>query len=84
MNKTIIVLTDKELEYVVASLQQVYEKAMIVPEDKREERYLNSYYPAPLNFEKEINGTVYHVNTIFDKSSEQSVEEQIKRFLKVK
>jgi len=57
MNKTIIVLTDKELEYVVASLQQVYEKAMIVPEDKRKERYLNSYYPAPLNFEEEIRDT---------------------------
>ncbi len=33
-------------------------------------------YPHPINFEKEIDGTVYTVNTCFDKEASESLEEK--------
>ncbi|MGI5849147.1 MAG: transposon-encoded TnpW family protein [Christensenellales bacterium] len=39
-------------------------------------------YPYPLSFGKEINGTVYAVNTHFDAGARETIREKVDRLLK--
>lgn len=50
----------------------------------REERlawFLRSQYPHPVNFQKEIDGTVYTVNTHFNTAASESIREKAERIL---
>lgn len=48
----------------------------------REERLAwFAHYPYPLKFEKEINGTVYTVNTHFNKSANETIIEKTERII---
>lgn len=40
-----------------------------------------SQYPYPINFEAEIDGTVYSVNTRFDSTASESLEEKAERII---
>ena len=45
--------------------------------------YFKSFYPEQnLNFEKEINGTIYKVNTYFDENAEESILNKFFRLTK--
>lgn len=43
--------------------------------------FRRTQYPHPINFEKEIDGTVYSVNTCFDKEASESLEEKAQRII---
>ena len=50
----------------------------------REERlawFRKSQYPHPVNFQKEIDGTVYTVNTHFNAAASESIREKDERIL---
>ena len=50
----------------------------------KEERlawFRRSQYPYPINFQKEIDGTVYTVNTHFNAESKESIKEKAERIL---
>lgn len=50
----------------------------------REERlawFRRSQYPHPVNFQKEIDGTVYTVNTHFNTAASESIREKAERIL---
>ncbi len=50
----------------------------------KEERlawFRKSQYPHPLNFQKEIGGTIYTVNTHFNAESKESIKEKAERIL---
>ena len=50
----------------------------------KEERlawFRKSQYPHPINFQKEIDGTVYTVNTHFNAASKESIKEKAERIL---
>lgn len=50
----------------------------------KEERlawFCKSQYPHPINFQKEIDGTVYTVNTHFNSESKESIKEKAERIL---
>ncbi|EOS26717.1 hypothetical protein C806_00910 [Lachnospiraceae bacterium 3-1] len=50
----------------------------------KEERlawFCRSQYPHPINFQKEIDGTVYTVNTHFNAASKESIKEKAERIL---
>ena len=50
----------------------------------REERlawFRKSQYPHPVNFQKEIDGTVYTVNTPFNAAASESIREKAERIL---
>ena len=50
----------------------------------KEERlawFRRSQYPHPLNFQKEIGGTIYTVNTHFNAESKESIKEKAERIL---
>ena len=43
--------------------------------------FRKSQYPYPINFETEIDGTVYSVNTHFDSTAGESLKEKAERLI---
>ena len=43
--------------------------------------FRKSQYPYPINFETEIDGTVYSVKTHFDSTASESLEEKAERII---
>ena len=50
--------------------------------EQRFQWYRKHQYCHPVNFEKEIGGTVYSVATYFNESATESIEEKTERILK--
>ena len=68
-----IELTNEEYEFMENLMKELCNKFSKMTREEIAE-YLNSFYPEQnLNFEKEIRGTVYKVNTYFNKDSEQTI-----------
>lgn len=56
----------------------------MLSEMTKEERldwFRRTQYPHPINFEAEIDGTVYSVNTRFDSTASESLEEKAERII---
>ena len=68
-----IELTNEEYEFMENLMKELCNKFSKMTREEIAE-YLKSFYPEQnLNFEKEIKGTVYKVNTYFNKDSEQTI-----------
>ena len=68
-----IELTNEEYEFLENLENESCNKLSKMNNEERAE-YLKSFYPEQnLNFEKEIKGTVYKVNTYFNKDSEHKI-----------
>lgn len=68
-----IELTNKEYEFLENLKNEFCNKLSKMTKAERAE-YLKSFYPEQnLNFEKEIKGTVYKVNTYFKKDAEHTI-----------
>ena len=75
-----IELSNEEYEYVENLKQEYYKKLENMPKDERLQYFRdNIAIENKLNFEKEINGTVYKVNTYFDENAEESILNKIFR-----
>ena len=75
-------LTDKEYEFIENLRNELYDKLSKMNDEERAE-YLKSFYPEQnLNFEKEIKGTVYKVNTYFSKDSEYTILQDLFRIFR--
>ena len=69
-----IELSNEEYEYVEKLKQEYYKKLENMTKDERLQYFRdNIAIENKLNFEKEINGTVYKVNTYFDENAEESI-----------
>ena len=78
-----IELSNEEYEYVENLKQEYYKKLENMTEDERLQYFRdNIAIENKLNFEKEINGTVYKVNTYFDENAEESILAKIFRLTK--
>ena len=78
-----IELSNEEYEYVENLKQEYYKKLENMTKDERLQYFRdNIAIEKNLNFEKEINGTVYKVNTYFDKNAEESLLNKIFRLTK--
>lgn len=78
-----IELSNEEYEYVENLKQEYYKKLENMTKDERLQYFRdNIAIENKLNFEKEINGTVYKVNTYFDKNAEESILAKIFRLTK--
>ena len=78
-----IELSKEEYEYVEKLKQEYYKKLENMAKDERLQYFRdNIAIENKLNFEKEINGTVYKVNTYFDKNAEESLLNKIFRLTK--
>ena len=78
-----IELSNEEYEYVENLKQEYYKKLENMTEDERLQYFRdNIAIENKLNFEKEINGTVYKVNTYFDENAEESILNKIFKLTK--
>ena len=78
-----IELPDEEYAYVENLKQEYYKKLENMTKDERLQYFRdNIAIEKNLNFEKEINGTVYKVNTYFDENAEESILNKIFRLTK--
>lgn len=66
-------LTDEEYKFIESLRNELYDKLSKMSENELREYFENLCIEQNLNFEKEINGTVYKVNTYFNKDSEYTV-----------
>ena len=78
-----IELSNEEYEYVENLKHEYYKKLENMTKDERLQYFRdNIAIENKLNFEKEINGTVYKVNTYFDENAEESILNKIFRLTK--
>ena len=81
--KYIIELSKEEYEYVEKLKQEYYKKLETMAKDERLQYFRdNIAIENKLNFEKEINGTIYKVNTYFDENAEESILNKFFRLTK--
>ena len=77
-----IELTNEEYEFL-ENLKTEFCNKLSKMNDKERAEYLKSFYPEQnLNFEKEIKGTVYKVNTYFNKDSEYTILQDLFRIFR--
>ena len=75
-----IELTNEEYEFLENLENESCNKLSKMNNEERAE-YLKSFYSEQnLNFEKEIKGTVYKVNTYFNKDSEHTILTRVFEF----
>ena len=78
-----IELSNEEYEYVENLKQKYYKKLENMTKDERLQYFRdNIAIENKLNFEKEINGTIYKVNTYFDENAEESILNKFFRLTK--
>ena len=75
-------LTDKEYEYLDNIKNELYNKLSKMSEYELRDYLKNLCIEENLNFEKEIKGTVYKVNTYFDKNSEYTILQDLFRIFR--
>jgi len=77
-----IELTNEEYEFL-ENLKKEFCNKLSKMNNEEITEYLKSFYPEQnLNFEKEINGTIYKVNTHFDENAEESILNKFFRLTK--
>lgn len=74
-------LTKPEYDYVDNLLTTQIEKLKLMSSAERMEWYNNSLFNKPINFTKQIDNTVYTVNTHFSETANESVSDKIVRIL---
>ena len=78
-----IELSNEEYEYVEKLKQEYYKKLENMTKNERLQYFRdNIAIENKLNFEKEINGTIYKVNTYFDENAEESIINKFFRLTK--
>ncbi len=78
-----IELSNEEYEYVEKLKQEYYKKLENMTKDERLQYFRdNIAIENNLNIEKEINGTIYKVNTYFDENAEESILNKFFRLTK--
>lgn len=74
-------MTKPECDYVDNLLNSQIEKLKSMTSKQRIEWYNNSLFNKPINFTKQIDNTVYTVNTHFNETANESINEKIVRIL---
>ena len=75
-------LNDKEYEFIENLRTELYDKLSKMSEDELREYFKNLCIEQNLDFEKEIKGTLYKVNTYFNKDSEYTVLQDLFRIFR--
>lgn len=74
-----IELTKSEYDLLNKIRTETYAKLSAMTREQRLEWF--AHYPHPINFQKEINGTVYKVNTHFNNKSDETIVEKAERII---
>ena len=70
-------LTNEEYEFIENLRKELYGKLSKMSEDELREYFENLCIEQNLNFEKEIKGTVYKVNTYFNENSKYTILQEL-------
>ncbi len=62
-------------------IDRITDMLAAMTEAERLNWFRKSQYPYPINFEAEIDGTVYSVNTHFNSMASESLEEKAERII---
>lgn len=76
-------LTTTEYDLLCSSLDKAYEELSTMTPEQRQEWYENALFDKSVNFQKEIDGTVYSVRTHFNSQSKESIKQKIVRILEL-
>lgn len=76
-DKIKIELTEKEIDFIKKSVDDFFVKLDTMTKDERMAYFKEMCPEKNLNFEKEINGKIYKVNTYFNEESDQTILNQI-------
>lgn len=76
-NKIKIELTEKEIDLIKNSVDDFIEKLDTMTKDERMAYFKEMCPENNLNFEKDINGKIYRVNTYFNRESNLTILNQI-------
>ena len=68
-----IELTNEEYEFIENLRNELYDKLSKMSESELRKYFENLCIEENLNFEKEIKGTVYKVNTYFNKDAKHTI-----------
>ena len=74
-------LTESEYNYVNELMRNQIEQLKNMSPTERINWYNSSLFNNPINFTKEIDNTIYTVNTHFNDKSTESIEEKTVRIL---
>ena len=77
----VLELTEEQYDFVIELKKQAYKKLSLMSKDERLEFFRSLCYEKDVNIEKEINGTVYKVNSYFNSNSDESIAKKIARLL---
>ena len=75
-------LTNEEYEFIENLRNELYDKLSKMNKDELRDYLKNLCIEENLNFEKEIKGTVYKVNTYFSKNSEYTILQDLFRIFR--
>lgn len=75
-------LTNEEYEFIENLRNELYDKLSKMNEDELRDYLKNLCIEENLNFEKEIKGTVYRINTYFSKDSEYTILQDLFRIFR--
>ena len=81
-DKIKIELTEKEIDFIKKSVDDFLVKLDTMTKDERMAYFKEMCPENNLNFEKEIKGTVYKVNTYFSKDSEYTILQDLFRIFR--
>ena len=78
-----IELTGEEYKHIEKAKKEYYSKLSKMTKEERLQYFRDKILiENKLNFEKEINGTIYKVNAYFNDDSQESILQKIERMIK--
>ena len=77
-------MTKKQYDFINQGLEKYYNQLANMSPEERKYFLKNSLFNQPIDFEKEIDGTVYSVKTFFNPDAKDSIQEKMIRILGLK
>ena len=76
-----IKLTKKQHDVISKGIENYYDRLSALTPELRKDFFEKALFNQPIDFEKEIDGTVYSVKTFFNAQAKESVQEKMIRIL---
>lgn len=72
---------DNGVDIIYELLDDIYNIFAAMPQEERLKEFERMSYPHPLNFLREIDGSVYAVRTSFAEEASETIEDKVQRIL---
>ena len=72
---------DNSIDIIYELLDEINNNLAAMPQEERLKEFKRMTYPRPLDFIREIDGSVYAVRTSFTEEATENIEEKVQRIL---